>query len=111
MNGTSLRLLCSSHVLILGVAACGSESDQLVQLKRSDAALNAQVTTLQAAPPAQPAQPALNIDSEGRALQQHDAIAYERVAGLFVQDRQSNLERVDKTWPAIKGVAVRELSS
>ena len=81
MKRTSVRLACISLVIAFGLTACSDDTQIVAHADRSERALKAEITTVQAATPVRTA---VNLDTRGRALHGHDPVAYREVRAAFL---------------------------
>lgn len=72
MERTSVRRACISLVIAFGLTACSDHTGIVAQADRSELALKAEITSVQAQTPERTA---VNLDSRGRALHSHDPVA------------------------------------
>ena len=68
-----MRLACISLVIAFGLTACSDDTGIVAQADRSELALKAEITSVQAPTPERTA---VNLDSRGRALHGHGPVAY-----------------------------------
>ena len=81
MERTSVRLACISLVIAFGLTACSDHTGIVGQADRSELALKAEITSLQAPTPERTA---VNLDSRGQALHGHDPVVYREHRTAFL---------------------------
>ena len=81
MKRTSVRLACISLVIAFGLTACSDDTEIVAHADRSERALKAEITTIEAPTPVRTA---VNLDTRGRALHFHDPVAYRENRTAFL---------------------------